>query len=85
MHARTHTHKRKEKLCYIALDFDSEMKAATESLDKEKVYEKPDGSTITVGSERFRCPEAGFARGSDWGHTADGQLNGSIRRLHGHR
>merc|ERR1712125_130161 len=28
----------KEKLCYIALDFDTEMKAASESSDKEKTY-----------------------------------------------
>ncbi|CAE8629256.1 unnamed protein product [Polarella glacialis] len=50
----------KEKLAYIALDFDSEMKAATESSDNEKTYELPDGNIITVGSERFRCPEVLF-------------------------
>ncbi|CAE7494661.1 unnamed protein product [Symbiodinium sp. CCMP2456] len=50
----------KEKLCYIALDFDSEMKASSESSDKEKTYELPDGNIITVGSERFRCPEVLF-------------------------
>merc|ERR1711904_532064 len=49
-----------EKLCYIALDFDTEMKAASESSDKEKTYELPDGNIITVGSERFRCPEVLF-------------------------
>merc|ERR1712216_125301 len=50
----------KEKLAYIALDFDSEMKAASESSDKEKTYELPDGNIITVGNERFRCPEVLF-------------------------
>merc|ERR1719195_758632 len=38
----------KEKLCYIALDYDTEMKAVTESS-----YGLPDGNSITVGSERF--------------------------------
>jgi len=50
----------KEKLAYIALDFDTEMKASTESSDNEKTYELPDGNIITVGAERFRCPEVLF-------------------------
>jgi len=50
----------KEKLGYIALDFDAEMKSSGESSDKEKTYELPDGNIITVGSERFRCPEVLF-------------------------
>ena len=50
----------KEKLSYIALDFDAEVKQASESAEKEKTYELPDGNIITVGSERFRCPEVLF-------------------------
>jgi len=50
----------KEKLCYVAIDFDSEMKASSESSDKEKTYELPDGNIATVGNERFRCAEVLF-------------------------
>ena len=44
----------KEKFTYVALDFNEAMETDT---SPRNVYEFPDGRTIKVGDQRFRCPD----------------------------
>lgn len=50
----------KERLCYVASNFDDEMQRSTMSNDIEMSYTQIDGQIVTIGNERFRCPESLF-------------------------
>jgi len=50
----------KEKLCYVAQDFDEEMTSFKSGTEKDKTYELPDGQIITIGDQQIRCPETLF-------------------------
>lgn len=51
----------KEKICYVVdKNFDQELKKSQDNNANDKTYELPDGRSIVVGNERFRCPEILF-------------------------
>ncbi|KAF7312736.1 hypothetical protein MIND_00288600 [Mycena indigotica] len=55
-------HDMKARFCYVAHDFDDELRNWPESSKSglEISYELPDGQVLTRGNERFRAPEALF-------------------------
>jgi len=50
----------KEKCCYVALDYEKEIKTAEESSSIDQTYTLPDGNVVVIGNERFRTPEVLF-------------------------
>ena len=50
----------KEKLCYVAHDFEEENRVAQETTHLVQSYTLPDGRVIKVGAERFQAPECLF-------------------------
>jgi actin, other eukaryote len=48
----------KERLCYVALDFEKEMQSYNETVSRS--YELPDCQLLKVGKDRFKVPEALF-------------------------
>ncbi|XP_077980002.1 actin, cytoplasmic 3-like isoform X1 [Glandiceps talaboti] len=48
----------KERLCYVATDYDAELQVANKKVERN--YELPDGTEITIGNERFRTTETMF-------------------------
>jgi len=50
----------KEKLAYVAEEFDEEMEKVAACSELDKGYELPDGKIITIENEIFQCPEVLF-------------------------
>lgn len=50
----------KEKLCYVATDFDREQAEMKETGAGERKYELPDGNTVSVTTERIKAAELLF-------------------------
>jgi actin len=50
----------KEKLAYVAIDYEAELQKAATTTDCNVNYTLPDGNEIVIRNERFRCPELLF-------------------------
>ncbi|EFJ41468.1 actin-related protein Arp2 [Volvox carteri f. nagariensis] len=50
----------KERLAYVAFDYQKELKLARETTQLMRSYTLPDGRVIRLGPERFMAPEAMF-------------------------
>ncbi|XP_058080102.1 actin-103-like isoform X2 [Magnolia sinica] len=50
----------KERLAYVAIDYEKEWATSRESSVLDSYYELPDGQIVTVGAGRFRSPEILF-------------------------
>merc|ERR1711934_995288 len=51
----------KEKVCYVASDFKTEgLRYDQNAEGMSRTYELPDASVITVGPDRYKCPEILF-------------------------
>lgn len=60
---REHIMRIKEKVCYVAYDYEAELKHAISdpaSVSHLLDYTLPDGSLINIGSKAFECPEILF-------------------------
>jgi len=61
----------KERLCYVANDFEAEMIKDSPPTNLGISYEDHDGQVVLIGNERFRCPEVLF-QPSLLGRESDG-------------
>lgn len=50
----------KEQKCYVALDYEAEMKEFQDQPEKQTEYELPDGQVIKFGNQQIRVPEVLF-------------------------
>jgi actin len=50
----------KEKLGYVALDFEAELRKAAQTTECNATYTLPDENEINIGDERFQCSELLF-------------------------